>query len=48
MSFSTYSTNKANNIYVLGKYFVQEINDTNSMQKKFTKLTLLNQIKNLY
>ena len=28
MSFSSHSTNKANNIYVLGKYLVQGINDT--------------------
>ena len=28
MSFSTHKTNKANNIYLLGKLFVQGINDT--------------------
>ena len=34
MSFSSHSTNKANNIYVLGKDFVQGINDTTLYAKK--------------
>ena len=36
MSFSTHKTNKANNIYVMGKLFVQGINDTTlCTEKKF-------------
>ena len=36
MSFSTHKTNKANNIYVMGKLFVQGINDTTLYaEKKF-------------
>ena len=34
MSFSSHSTNKANNIYVLGKDFVQGINDTTIYAEK--------------
>ena len=37
MSFSTHSTNKANNIYVLGKYFVQRINGTALYAEKIYK-----------
>ena len=37
MSFSIYSTNKANNIYVLGKDFVQGINDTTLYAEKIYK-----------
>ena len=44
MSFSSHSTNKANNIYVLDKDFVQGYNGTTLYAEKFTKLTLLNQI----
>ena len=36
MSFSTYATNRANNIYVMGELFVQGINDTTIyVEKKF-------------
>ena len=48
MSFSYHSTNKANNIYVLGKILCKKLMEQHFMQKKFTKLTLQNQIKNLY
>ena len=34
MSFSTHATNKANNIYVLGDWFVQGINDTTTYAEK--------------
>ena len=34
MSFSSHSTNKANNIYVLGKEFVQGINGTTIYAEK--------------
>ena len=37
MSFSAHYTNKANNIYVLGKDFVQGINDTTLYAKKIYK-----------
>ena len=37
MSFSIHSTNKANNIYVLGKDFVQGINDTTLYAEKIYK-----------
>ena len=36
MSFSIHNTNKANNIYVLGKDFVQGINDTKIYKTNFT------------
>ena len=34
MSFSTHATNKANNIYVMGKDFIQGINDTTLYAEK--------------
>ena len=34
MSFSTHATNKANNIYVMGKDFIQRINDTTLYAEK--------------
>ena len=37
MSFSSHSTNKANNIYVLRKDFVQGINDTTLYAEKSYK-----------
>ena len=37
MSFSTHANNKANNIYVLGKDFVQGINDTTLCAEKIHK-----------
>ena len=37
MSFSSHTTNKANNIYVLGKDFVQGINDTTLYAEKSYK-----------
>ena len=44
MSFSIHPNNKANNIYVLGRDFVQGINDT-TFYKKFIRLILLQQKK---
>ena len=38
MSFSSHSTNKANNIYVLGKDFMQEINGTTLYAEKIYKI----------
>ena len=38
MSFTTHSTNKANNIYVLGKDFVQGINGTTLYAEKIYKI----------
>ena len=37
MSFSSHSTNKTNNIYVLGKDFVQGINETTNYAEKIYK-----------
>ena len=37
MSFSIHNTNKANNIYLLGKDFVQGINDTTLYAEKIYK-----------
>ena len=37
MPFISHSTNKANNIYVLGKNFVQGINDTTLYAEKIYK-----------
>ena len=37
MSFSTHANNKANNIYVLGRDFVQGINDTTLYAEKIYK-----------
>ena len=44
MSFSIHPNNKASNIYVLGRDFVQGINDT-TFYKKFIRLILLQQKK---
>ena len=38
MSFSTNATNKANNIYILGNWFVQGINDTTIYAEKVYNL----------
>ena len=36
MSFSTHANNRANNIYVMGELFIQDINDTTLYaEKKF-------------
>ena len=43
-----HSNNKANNIYVMGKGFVQESTTQHCMQKKYTVKILLNQTKSLY
>ena len=45
MSFSTHSTNKTQNIYVLGKYFVQEINETKIYAEKIYKHNFTEQRK---
>ena len=42
MSFSTHATNKANNIYVLGKDFVQGINGTTIYAEQIFKTQLIN------
>ena len=34
MSFSKHANNKANNIYVMGKYYIQKINDTTIYAEK--------------
>ena len=47
MSFSKHANNKANNIYVMGKDYVQKINDTTIYQKKCIIETLHNFVKNL-
>ena len=47
MSFSSHANNKVNNIYVLGKDFVQGINGT-TMQKILINIILQNQTKSLY
>ena len=43
-----HSNDKANNIYVMGKGFVQGIKTRHCMQKKYTVKILLNQTKILY
>ena len=43
-----HANNKANNIYVMGDLFVQGINDTTCMQKKYIVKILLNLVKNSY
>ena len=47
MSFSIHNTNKANNIYVLGKDFVQGINDTTMYAEKIYKTMINDLIKYL-
>ena len=48
MSFSSRSTNKIQNIYVLGKYFVQGINGTTIYAENITNIILQRIVKNLY
>ena len=43
-----HANNKANNIYVMGDLFVQELMTLHYMQKKYIVRILLNQVKNLY
>ena len=38
MSFSSHCTNKANNIYVLDKYFIQGINGATLYAEKIYKI----------
>ena len=45
MSFSSHSTNKTQNIYVLGKYFVQGINGTTIYAEKIYKTNFTEHIK---
>ena len=47
-SNSSHSTNKTQNIYVLGKGFVQGINNTTIYLKRFTRLILQSKVKDLY
>ena len=46
MSFSSHATNRANNIYVLGKDFIQGINDTTIYSEKMYKTNFTEQNKN--
>ena len=48
MSFSKHANNKANNIYVMGKDYIQKINNTKYMQKKCIIETLQILVKSLY
>ena len=48
MSFITHANNKANNIYVLGKDFVQGINDTTLYAEKIYKTNFTAVKKSLY
>ena len=48
MSFSKHANNKRNNIYVMGKDYVQKINDTTIYAEKFIIETLQILVKNLY
>ena len=47
MSFSKHANNKANNIYVMSKDYIQKINDTKDQKKIFIQ-TLQEQKKKLY
>ena len=47
-SNSSQSTNKTQNIYVLGKDFVQGINTQQFMLKRFTRLILQSKVKSSY
>ena len=46
MSFSSHSTNKTQNIYVLGKDFVQGINNTTIYAEKIDKHNFTEHSKN--
>ena len=48
MSFSKHANNKANNIYVMGKDYIQKINDTTIYAEKIFIETLRTQVKNSY
>ena len=48
MSFSKHANNKANNIYVMGKDYIQKINDTKIYANKCIIETLQILIKNFY
>ena len=48
MSFSKHVNNKANNIYVMGKDYIQKINDTTIYAEKCFIETLRIQVKNSY
>ena len=48
MSFSKHANNKANNIYVMGKDYIQKINDTEIYAEKCIIETLQILVKNLY
>ena len=49
MSFSKHASNKANNIYVMGKDYITKINDTTIYaEKMFFIETLRIQVKNSY
>ena len=47
MSFSTHATNKANNIYVLGDFLVQGLNDTTIYAERIYKTNLRRLKRNL-
>ena len=48
MSFSKHANNKANNIYVMGKDYIQKINDTTIYEKKCFIETLQTRAINSY
>ena len=48
MSFSKHANNKANNIYVMGKDYIQKINGTTIYAEKIFIETLRTQVKNSY
>ena len=48
MSFSKHANNKANNIYIMGKDYVQKINDTTIYAEKYIAETLQILAKKLY
>ena len=48
MSFSKHANNKANNIYVMGKDYIQKINNTTIYAEKYIIETLQILVKNLY
>ena len=48
MSFSSHANNKAKNIYVLGKNFIQGINGTTIYAKRFISKILQQLIKRLH
>ena len=48
MSFRKHANNKANNIYVMGKDYIQKINDTTIYAEKMFYRNFTHQVKNSY